>query len=53
MGGENGNTVDNVIWCDTDAGVVIYSLRPVKASRAAREEAHTRCLRGDVTATAM
>lgn len=45
----NGNAVDNVLWCDTDAGVVIYAPRPVKVKRPEREEVYTRRLRGTVT----
>lgn len=48
----NGNPVDNVLWCDTQAGVVIYAPRPVKAKRPAQEEVYTRRLRGNVTVTA-
>lgn len=47
----NGNAIDSVIWCDTQAGVVVYAPRPVKAKRPAREEVYTRRLRGNVAVT--
>lgn len=45
----NGNQVENVLWCDTAAGVCVYAPRPVKTKRPAREEIYTRRLRGVVT----
>lgn len=48
----NGNRVDNVLWCDTAAGVCVYAPQPVKVKRPAREEIYTRRLRGVVTAEA-
>ncbi|WP_116828830.1 hypothetical protein [Pseudomonas syringae] len=47
----NGNEVDNVLWCDTVIGIVVYAPRPVRAKRPAREEVYTRRLRGRVTVT--
>ncbi|MDW2775243.1 hypothetical protein [Pseudomonas sp. BEA3.1] len=45
----NGNPVDNVLWCDTAAGVCVYAPRPVKVKRPAREQIYTRRLQGIVT----
>lgn len=44
----NGNRVDYVHWCDTEAGVCVYAPSPVKAKRPARDEIYTRKLRGKV-----
>ncbi|BBT40894.1 hypothetical protein [Pseudomonas putida] len=49
----NGNLVENVLWCDTAAGVCVYAPRPVKAKRPEREEIYTRRLRGVVTVEAV
>lgn len=48
----NGNQVENVLWCDTAAGVCVYAPRPVKVKRPEREEIYTRRLRGVVTVEA-
>lgn len=48
----NGNSVDNVLWCDTAAGVCVYAPRPVKAKRPGREQIYTRRLLGTVTVEA-
>lgn len=48
----NGNQIDNVLWCDTAAGVCVYAPRPVKVKRPGREEIYTRQLRGIVTVEA-
>ncbi|MCE0912470.1 MULTISPECIES: hypothetical protein [Pseudomonas] len=48
----NGNQVENVIWCDTAAGVCVYAPRPVKAKRPWREQIYTRRLLGTVTVEA-
>ncbi|MGY4528013.1 hypothetical protein ACVWZT_004827 [Pseudomonas sp. TE21394] len=48
----NGNPVDNVLWCDTAAGVCVYAPRPAKVKRPEREEIYTRRLRGVVTVEA-
>lgn len=48
----NGNQVENVLWCDTAAGVCVYAPRPVKVRRPAREQIYTRRLRGIVTVEA-
>lgn len=48
----NGNQVDNVLWCDTAAGVCVYVPRPVKVKRPAHDEIYTRRLRGVVTVEA-
>lgn len=45
----NGNPVDNVLWCDTAAGVCVYSPRPFKVKRPGGDEVYTRRLRGVVT----
>lgn len=45
----NGNQIDNVLWCDTAAGVVVYSPGPFKVKRPGRDEVYTRRLRGVVT----
>lgn len=44
----NGNQIENVLWCDTAAGVVVYSPRPFKVKRPARDKVYTRRLRGVV-----
>lgn len=44
----NGNRIDNVLWCDTAAGVCVYAPRPVRVKRPGREEIYTRRLRGVV-----
>lgn len=44
----NGIKIDNVIWCDTDAGVCVYAPRPIKAKRPGRDTVYTRRLRGTV-----
>lgn len=48
----NGNQLDNVLWCDTAAGVCVYAPRPFKVRRPARDEIYTRRLRGVVTVEA-
>lgn len=48
----NGNQVDDVIWCDTAAGVCVYVPRPVKAKRPRRDQIYTRRLLGVVTVEA-
>ncbi|ATR82772.1 hypothetical protein CS390_09490 [Pseudomonas sp. HLS-6] len=48
----NGHKVENVLWCDTAAGVCVYAPRPVKVKRPGREEIYTRQLRGIVTVEA-
>lgn len=48
----NGSQVENVLWCDTAAGVCVYAPRPVKVKRPEREEIYTRRLRGVVTVEA-
>ncbi len=44
----NGNPIDNVLWCDTAAGVCVYAPHPVKAKRPGLDEVYTRRLRGAV-----
>lgn len=48
----NGNQVENVLWCDTAAGVCVYAPQPIKTKRPARDEIYTRRLRGIVTVEA-
>ncbi|MCF5224660.1 hypothetical protein [Pseudomonas syringae] len=47
----NGNEIDDVLWCDTAVGIVVYAPRPARAKRPAREEVYTRRLRGRVAVT--
>ncbi|MBI6849053.1 hypothetical protein BTW15_01305 [Pseudomonas syringae pv. tomato] len=47
----NGNEIDDVLWCDTAVGIVVYARRPARAKRPAREEVYTRRLRGRVAVT--
>ncbi|UZS65585.1 hypothetical protein [Pseudomonas syringae] len=48
----NGNEIENVLWCNTAIGIVVFAPSPVRAKRPAREEVYTRRLRGNVTVTA-
>ncbi|KPC20394.1 Prophage PssSM-02 [Pseudomonas amygdali pv. lachrymans] len=47
----NGNEITHVLWCDTDAGVVVFVPQPMRVKRTARDKAYTRRLRGRVTVT--
>ena len=47
----NGNEIDNVLWCDTVAGVVVFAPEPIRTKRPNRDEVYTRRLRGVVTVT--
>ncbi|MEE4341457.1 hypothetical protein V2J66_07510 [Pseudomonas alliivorans] len=48
----NGNEITQVLWCDTEAGVVVFAPQPMRVKRTARDEVYTRRLRGRVTVTA-
>ena len=45
----NGNEIDNVVWCDTFAGIVIFAPQPIRVKRPEGDEVYTRRLRGSVT----
>ncbi|WP_346399933.1 hypothetical protein [Pseudomonas syringae] len=47
----NGNEITHVLWCDTDAGVVVFVPQPMRVKRTSRDEVYTRRLRGRVTVT--
>lgn len=49
----NGNEITHVLWCDTEAGVVVFVPQPIRVKRTARDEVYTRRLRGQVTVVSL
>ncbi len=45
----NGNEITHVLWCDTEAGLVVFAPQPVRIKRPWCDEVYTRRLSGKVT----